>query len=74
MNDIVYSSKIFDFSIYADDTCLILGINKSLYDETMNSELDNVVDWFSSNELLLNINKTDYLHFGPHYNKVYING
>ncbi len=74
MNDIVHSSKIFDFSMYADDTCLILGIERSIYDETMKTELDNVVDWFNSNELLLNINKTDYLLFGPHHNKVYIKG
>ena len=74
MNDIVHSSKIFDFSMFADDTCLILGIERSMYDETMKTELDNVVDWFNSNELLLNINKTDYLLFGPHHNKVYIKG
>ncbi len=74
MNDIVHSSNIFDFSMYADDTCLILGIERSSYDETMKAEIDKVVDWFSSNELLLNITKTDYLLFGPHYNKVYIKG
>ena len=72
MNDIVHSSSIFDFSIYADDTCLIIGIERSVYDDTIKNELNNVVDWFNSNELLLNIDKTDYLNFGPHYNKVYI--
>ena len=74
MNDITNSSSIFDFSIYADDTCLILGIKRDSFDETMKSELEHVVDWFSSNELLLNLTKTDYLHFGPHYKKVYIKG
>jgi hypothetical protein len=74
MNDIVYSSKLFDFSMYADDTCLILGIDRSKYDKIMKTELANVVDWFNSNELLLNITKTDYLHFGPHHNKCYIKG
>ncbi len=74
MNDIVVSTNIFDFSMYADDTCLILGIKSTAYDETMKAELENVVDWFSSNELLLNFDKTDYLHFGPHYNKTYIKG
>ena len=33
-----------------------------------------MVEWFSSNELLLNIDKTDYLNFGPHYNRIYIKG
>lgn len=74
MNDITNCSSIFDFSIYADDTCLILGINRDGYDETMKSELERVVDWFSSNELLLNVMKTDYLHFGPHHKKHYIKG
>ena len=40
----------------------------------MKSELERVVDWFSSNELLLNVMKTDYLHFGPHHKKHYIKG
>ncbi len=74
MNDITKSSNIFDFSIYADDTCLILGIKSTIYQETMKKELRKVVEWFSSNELLLNFGKTDYLHFGPHHNKVYEKG
>ena len=74
MNDITKSSDVFDFSIYADDTCLILGIKVTAYDETMKHELRNVIDWFSCNELLLNFSKTDYLHFGPHYNKIYEKG
>ena len=74
MNDITQCSQIFDFSIYADDTCLILGIRSECYSEVMKSELQKVVDWFSSNELLLNFGKTDYLNFGPHYRKVYEKG
>ena len=74
MNDITTCSSKFDFSIYADDTCLILGIENNLYNETMKAELTKIVDWFSSNELLLNFDKTDYLHFGPHYKKVYDKG
>ena len=74
MNDITQCSDIFDFSIYADDTCLILGVKTINYDETMKTELENVVDWFSANDLILNFTKTDYLHFGPHHNKVYVKG
>ena len=73
MNDIIHSSQKFDFSIYADDTCLILAIEKKEYNETMKNELNKVVDWFASNDLLLNITKTDYLNFGPHYNNKYEN-
>ena len=39
MNDITQCSQIFDFSIYADDTCLILGITSECYSEVMKSEL-----------------------------------
>ena len=74
MNDIVHSSEIFNFSIYADDTCLILGMETNEYDEAMKNELVKIVDWFSSNELVLNLSKTDYLNFGPHYNKCYEKG
>ena len=74
MNDIIKSSSVFDFSMYADDTCLVLGIEKSKYDDTMNVELKKVVDWFCCNDLMLNVKKTEYLNFGPHYNKCYIKG
>ena len=74
MNDIVKCSNIFKFSIYADDTCIILGLDRENYDVIMKTELKNIVDWFSCNELLLNISKTDYIFFGPHYNNVYDKG
>ena len=44
---------------------MILGIEREQY---------NAVDWFGSNELLLNFTRTDYLHFGPHLKKVYMKG
>ena len=59
MNDIVKCSNILKFSIYADDTCIILGLGRENYDVVMRTELKNIVDWFSCNELLLNISKTD---------------
>ena len=74
INDIIHSSSVFDFSIYADDTCLILGINREEYNNTVNNEIQNVMNWFTSNDLLVNVSKTDYLHFGPIYRKVYIKG
>ena len=64
MNDIVHSSKVINFSVHADDTCLILDIEKFMYDETIRTELAKIVDWFSSDELMLNISKTDYLQSG----------
>ena len=74
MNDISNSSQIFEFSIYADDTCLVLGINANQYNDVTKAELIKIVDWFSSNKFLLNFDKTYYLLFWPHFNKCYEKG
>ena len=74
INDIVNSTSIFDFAIYADDTCLMIGLKKSNYDETVKKELHKVMEWFRINQLLVNVNKTGYLFLGPNPNKVYIKG
>lgn len=74
INDIVNSSELFDFSIYADDTCMIIGISRNHYNEEIKVELEKVMAWFNCNDLLVNVSKTDYLHFGPNFNKVYIKG
>ena len=74
MNDIVHSSSIFEFSMYADDTCLSICADRCKYDEILQTEIEKVNEWFNCNELLLNIDKTDYLMFGPTYNKNYIKG
>lgn len=73
-NDIIQSTKILKFSIYADDTCLIVSIKENKYHDNAIKELEKVIDWFSSNQLLLNIDKTDYTCFGPNYNKIYEKG
>ena len=67
INDLSFSSKCFSFSIFADDTSIILKIDKLVYRELLVSELSKVMDWFSINLLLLNYNKSQYLYFGPHY-------
>ena len=61
MNDIVSSSKVFEFSIYADDTCLGISIVNGKYNDTIKFELKKVMDWFNDNQLLVNVSKTDYL-------------
>ena len=70
-NDIVHTSKQLKFSIYADDTSLIISIDREQYDCTLKNELNKVIEWFSTNLLLLNVSKTEYSHFGPNYSKVY---
>ena len=74
MNDITFSSSILEFSMYADDTALTLAINRQCYDEILKAELTKVIDWFSCNELMLNIEKTDYIYFGPHHYRNMIKG
>ena len=49
INDIVNSSKILDFSIDTDDTCLIIGVDKIGYDETIKSELHKVFECIAIN-------------------------
>ena len=73
-NDIVIATKKLKFSIYADDTCLIIAIDREEYDEVAKCELKKVMEWFSANCLLLNIDKTDYSYFGPFYTKSYVKG
>ena len=72
-NDIVQSSKKLKFSIYADDTSLVIAIENEYYDTDLKNELTKVMNWFQCNKLLINVDKTEYIFFGPHYNKVYEN-
>lgn len=71
INDVVNSSDKLHFSMFADDTALILKIDREYYDETIKSELLKVMKWFDANLLLLNVDKTKYLYFGPHFNIIH---
>ena len=64
MNDIVRSSEILQFAMYADDTC-VYNSNISATDNAriMNSELRLVSKWLDRNCLTLNIKKCHYVHF-----------
>ena len=72
INDIVSSSKVLNFFIFADDTN-ILNSHKNLQDLTniTNNELKTISDWMAANKLSLNIGKTKYILFSPRgkYNK-----
>ena len=73
-NDIIEATDKLEFSIYADDTCLIIAVDRPNYDKTITNELQKVIDWFCCNSLLLNVEKTEYIYFGPHYNRTYEKG
>ena len=54
------SSIVLDFSIYADGTCLIVGVDKKEYNRTIKFELHKVLEWLHCNQLLINVDKTGY--------------
>ena len=61
-NDIVNSSNILSFVLFADDTTVFVqhdSIDGAI--QILNSELAKVAEWFDSNKLTLNVNKTQML-------------
>ena len=56
-----------NFSVFADDTSLLLKSCRDVYHNTFITELNKVMDWFKLNKLLLNYKKSQYIFFGPHY-------
>ena len=57
--DIVNSSNMLSFVLFADDTTVYVqhnSIDGAI--QVLNSELAKVAEWFDSNKLTLNVNKT----------------
>ena len=74
INEIHRSSKEFKFITYADDTTIFSSISSFIPDsnrsmanasETINNEINKVIDWLIANKLSLNVNKTKFMVF--HY-------
>ena len=64
INDIVNSSNLFRFSLFADDTVATLsGKNLQTLVSSVNREISNVSLWFKVNKLSLNHSKTNYIIF-----------
>ena len=70
MNDIPFSSKYFEFILFADDTSLKSYMNihvptfsKQNLSNTINKELENVHNWLAVNKLSLNVKKTKFMVF-----------
>ena len=72
INDIIQSSDILNFTIFADDTN-ILASHKDVntLTTTMNHELIHLDDWLRANRLSLNLEKTKCMFF--HNSKIKIN-
>ena len=54
VNNLFSSSSLFSFSVFADDTSLLLKSCIDVYHNSFITELNKVMDWFKLNRLLLN--------------------
>ena len=62
INDIVRSSSLLNFILFADDTSIFLqGDNLKNLEDIVNKELEHVGNWLKSNKLTLNVNKTQFM-------------
>ena len=64
INDIVKSSDLFKFSLFADDTVATMS-NKNIQSlvSSVNKEICKISLWFKVNKLSLNLSKTNYVIF-----------
>jgi hypothetical protein len=64
INDLVNTSKLATFIMFADDTNLFFKHNNiTVLFDMINIELANISQWFKLNKLSLNIKKTNYILF-----------
>ena len=64
INDIVQSSSILKFILFADDTTIFFsGKPSPSFQNTLNIELDKVNSWLNCNKLSLNVEKSKILSF-----------
>ena len=64
INDIVNSSKLFQFTLFADDTSLFYSQkNTTNMSQIVNIELEKISHWLGANKLSLNVKKSQLLVF-----------
>jgi hypothetical protein len=64
INDFQNCSKLFEFTLFADDGNLFFEDNNlSSMEANINSELVNIDNWLCANKLSLNIEKSNYVIF-----------
>ena len=64
INDITDSSKVFKFTLFADDTSLFYSHkNNPNAENIVNTELHKVSEWLAANKLSLNVDKSKLLYF-----------
>ena len=66
INDIIFSSDVFDFFLFADDTSLFYsGKSTESIEPIINCELEKLSAWLTANKLTLNTDKSNVLLFRP---------
>lgn len=64
VNDIINCSDLLYFVIFADDTNIVYSdLNMESLIRRLNLELLKLSNWFRANRLLLNLKKTNLIHF-----------
>ena len=64
VNDIINSSPLLNFVIFADDTSVFYSHRDLNHlNNLLNWELLKISQWFKCNKLSLNVNKTNFIHF-----------
>ena len=69
INDIVNSTSLLQFVLFADDTTLLFShpnIESQIH--IINNELEEICNWFKANKLSVNASKTNYMLFGTSHN------
>ena len=70
INDIINSSKLGHFVLFADDTNIfVLGKNENEAYRNANIVLNEVFDYMLKNQLHINMSKSVYMHFRPNLNR-----
>ena len=63
INDIVESSSLFKFTLFADDTSLYYSCKNAFnLEHKINAELSQISNWLSANRLSLNVGKSKLLY------------
>ena len=64
INDILMSTRLFRFSLFADDTVAFMS-HRNIHTliSIANTELRSLGEWFRSNKLIVNYDKTNYILF-----------
>ena len=71
INDIVGSTTLGNFVLFADDTNIFVsGESEDEAYKSANSVLEKVYGYMYSNKLHINISKSCYIHFYPHINRM----